>query len=259
MFNMSREEETTEDTEEGLKKVDFHCLLTVTDYNKMEVNGMNTVELIQSIKTEYLFEKICHEKPEMIAQILVCMNHTRAADVFQKFQTDIQILVIENIVKIKEISAQQLTQIETLLTGQTFDSSDENYPVKGGIDFIVNVLCLTHKDTFNNIIEKLDKTNSELSDEIIKMMSVFEDIVMLPDNDVKIVLKDIDDFDLGKALKGVDSEVVEWIFRRIPEKRIHLKKIMDEMGLVKKEDIKEAQWKITKHIRNIYKQRRIRQ
>ena len=219
---------------------------------------MNTIELIQSFETERLFDKICHEKPEMIAQILACMEHPKAAAVFKKFQIDMQILIIENIAKIKEINTQQLTQIETFLTGQTSNSSDENFPVKGGIDFIANLLCLTHKDTFSSIIEKLDETNSELSDEIIKMMSVFEDIVMLSDNDVKIGLKDIDDFDLGKALKYVDSEILEWIFRRIPEKRIRLKKIMDEMGSVEKDDVKETQWKIIKHIRNLYKQGKVK-
>jgi len=213
---------------------------------------MNTIELIQSFEIEPLFNKIWCEKSEIIAQILVCMEVKKAARLFQKLHINTQISVIEIISKMEEINPYQLSHIHTLLAEQNTDSSNENYLAKGGIHDIVEILNLTHKDIFNKIMAKIENDNPSLADEIIKMMAVFEDIVMLGDNEVPIVLRDVDDFDLGKALKSVDSEIIEWIFRKLSKERVSsIKKIMKKMGPVNIDDVKDTQWKIIKHIRTL--------
>jgi flagellar motor switch protein FliG len=216
---------------------------------------MNTIELIQSFEIEQLFNKIWCEKPEIIAQILVCLQVNKAAVLFQKLHINTQISVIEIISKMEEINPNQLSYINTLLAEQNIISSNENYLAKGGIDCVVEILCLTHKDIFQKIIEKIEKINSSLADEIIKMMSVFEDIVMLSDNEVQIALRNVDDVDLGKALKSVDSEIIKWIFNKLSKERVFsIKKIMDEMGPVNIKDVKDTQWKIVKYIRTLRKE-----
>jgi len=232
-------------------------VLCDNDYKPMyEVHSkeMNTIELIQSFEIERLFNKIWREKPEIIAQILVCMEVKKAAELFQKLHINTQIPVIEIISKMDELNPIQLARLNTLLTGQNTASSNENYLAKGGIDCVVEILCLTHKDIFREIMAKIESINSSLADEITKMMSVFEDIVMLSDNEVPIALKDVDDFDLGKALKSVDGEISKWIFRKLSKERVSsIKKQMDKMGPVNIQDVKDTQWKIIKHIRTLKK------
>ncbi|GBU27828.1 flagellar motor switch protein FliG [Treponema sp. R8-4-B8] len=254
------------------------------EYVPQELEVAQTCFKIQSI--EQLYNKIRDEKPEIIAQILICMQVNKAAGLFQRLNINTQISVIEiiskmeeidpnqlnyiktllintqnsvieNISKMKEINPNQLLFIKTLLAEKNIFLSNENDPAKGGIDSIISIINFTHRDIFNKIIDKMEGINSDLADEIVKRTSVLEDIVMLSENEVKISLRDADNNDLAKALKGVDSAIVEGIFRKLTKERVvSIKELMKEMGQISDKDVEDAQWKIIKHIRTTLKKER---
>ena len=109
-----------------------------------------------------------------------------------------------------------------------------------------------YKDTmekFNVNMETKDsyRISAEQVDEGI---SIFEDIVLLDDESTRLVLDGIEDVELSKALKQVDYEIVQYVFRKIPEERMNnIKKIMSE---IKWKEVEDAKRKIVKHIRNYF-------
>jgi hypothetical protein len=213
---------------------------------------MNTIEIIQGYKPDELFNKIWSEKPETVARILLCMEYQKAPLVFEKFSLQSQISVLVSINDIKEISPEELAKIDELLTGQPSSSIYENGLAKGGIEAVVELLNFTHRDTYREIMANLEETHQEFADEIVKRMFVFEDIVMLDDDFLKTALLMIPDHDLEIALKGVDTEIQDWVFRKITETRaLAIKNEMYEMGPVREVDVKEAQIKIFWFIRKL--------
>ena len=95
----------------------------------------------------------------------------------------------------------------------------------------------------------------ELAEEIKKRMFVFEDIVLLDDRAIQKVLREVDTAELAKALKSVDSEVQDKIYRNMSKRASTLlKEDMDYMGPIRLKDVEEAQQRIVAIIRKLEEQ-----
>jgi flagellar motor switch protein FliG len=81
---------------------------------------------------------------------------------------------------------------------------------------------------------------------------VFEDIVLLDDRAIQKVLREVDSSELAKALKAVDTEVQDKIFRNMSKRAASLlKEDMEFMGPIRIRDVEEAQQKIVNIIRKL--------
>ena len=82
----------------------------------------------------------------------------------------------------------------------------------------------------------------------------FSDLVYLDDRAIQKVLREVDQQELAKALKGVDSEVKVKIFRNMSKRAAEmLKEDMEFMGPVRKCDVYEAEDKILAIIHKLEK------
>ena len=70
-----------------------------------------------------------------------------------------------------------------------------------------------------------------MAEEIKKKMFVFEDIVLLDDKAIQKTLRELDNADLAKALKAVDTEVQDKIYRNMSKRAAALlREDMEFMG-----------------------------
>jgi flagellar motor switch protein FliG len=75
---------------------------------------------------------------------------------------------------------------------------------------------------------------------------------MLDDRAIQKVLREVDSQELAKALKSVDTEVQDKIFRNMSKRAAGmLKEDMEYMGPVRLKDVEEAQQKIVSIIRHL--------
>ncbi|MEJ2663854.1 MAG: flagellar motor switch protein FliG [Spirochaetia bacterium] len=129
------------------------------------------------------------------------------------------------------------------------------YTAAGGVESIVEILNLVDRSTEKTIIESLEEDDPELAEEIKKRMFVFEDIVLLDDRAIQKVLREVDTTELAKALKAVDSEVQDKIFRNMSRRASTLlKEDMEYMGPIRLKDVEESQQKIVAIIRKLEEQ-----
>jgi len=82
----------------------------------------------------------------------------------------------------------------------------------------------------------------------------FDDIVLLDDRAIQKVLREIEEQELAKALKGVDREVQDKIFRNMSRRAAAmLQEDMEFMGPVRIKDVDESQKKIVGVVRRLEK------
>ena len=148
--------------------------------------------------------------------------------------------------------AEVLREVERVLERKLSTLSNEDYTMAGGVDVVVEVLNNVDRSTEKSIIEALEEEDPELAEEIKKKMFVFEDIVLLDDKAIQKVLRELDNQDLAKALKAVDTEVQEKIFRNMSKRAAALlREDMEFMGPIRLKDVEEAQQKIVNIIRKL--------
>jgi flagellar motor switch protein FliG len=93
-----------------------------------------------------------------------------------------------------------------------------------------------------SLIKLYEDEDPELAEEIKRRMFVFEDIVMLDDRTIQKVMSKVNSQELAKALKSVDTEVQDKVFRNLSKRAVSmLKEDMEYMGPVKLKDVEEAQ------------------
>ncbi|HMV77232.1 MAG TPA: flagellar motor switch protein FliG [Leptospiraceae bacterium] len=195
------------------------------------------------------------EHPQTIALILSYLDPNKAATILSALQHNIQADVAKRIATMDRVSPDVLREVERVLERKLSTLASEDYTSAGGIDAVVEILNNVDRGTEKTIIEALEEEDPELAEEIKKRMFVFEDIVLLDDRAIQKVMREVDNTDLAKALKSVDAEVQEKIFKNMSKRAASLlREDMDFMGPVRLKDVEDAQQKIVNIIRKLEEQ-----
>ncbi|HOP30554.1 MAG TPA: flagellar motor switch protein FliG [Spirochaetota bacterium] len=209
-------------------------------------------DFIRRTDPSHLLNFIQGEHPQTIALILAYLDPQKAAMILAELPHNVQADVARRIAEMKRTSPDVLREVERVLERKLSTLASEDFTQAGGIDTVVEVLNNVDRGTEKIIIEALEEEDPELAEEIKKRMFVFEDIVLLDDRSIQKVLREVDTQELAKALKGVDAEVQEKIFRNMSKRAAQLlREDMDFMGPIRLRDVEESQQKIVNIIRKL--------
>ena len=209
-------------------------------------------DFIRRTDPAHLLNFIQQEHPQTIALILAYLEPNKASIILQNLPHEVQSDVARRIATMDRTSPEVLREVERVLEKKLSTLSSEDYSAAGGVESIVEILNLVDRASEKQIIEALEDEDPELAEEIKKRMFVFEDIVMLDDRSIQKVMREVDSQELAMALKSVDTEVQDKIFRNMSKRAAGmLKEDMEYMGPVRLKDVEEAQQKIVSIIRHL--------
>ena len=209
-------------------------------------------EFIRKTDPSQVLNFIQDEHPQTIAMILSYLSPAQSAMILGALTPEKQADVAKRIAMMDRTSPDVIKEVERVLERKLASLLNQDYTIVGGVDAIVDILNTLDRGTEKHIMESLEIEQPELADEIRKKMFVFEDILLLDDRAIQRVLRDVDNNDLGIALKGANEEVQNVIFKNL-SKRLSamIKEDMEFMGPVRMKDVEEAQQKIVGIIRKL--------
>lgn len=218
------------------------------------VNAMQVVpfEFLKKTDPQQLLGFIQDEHPQTIALILAYIPVNQAASVLSMLSPELRGEVAERIAAMDQTPPEVIRAVEKVLERKMSNILNVEMTKAGGPKALVDLLNRVDRSTERFIIESLTESNPELAEEVKNMMFVFEDIITLDDRAIQSVLKEVDIKELGLALKSVNNEVRDKIFRNMSERAVNmLKEDMEFMGPVKMRSVEEAQQKIVSVIRRL--------
>ena len=209
-------------------------------------------EFVRKTDPSQLLNFIQDEHPQTIAMILSYLTSAQAALVIGALPPEKQADVAKRIAMMDRTSPDVIKEVERVLEKKPSSLVNQDYTIVGGVDAIVNILNTVDRTTEKHIMESLEIEEPELADEIRKKMFVFEDILLLDDRAIQRVLRDVDNADLGVALKAANEEVQNVIFKNLSKRlAAMIKEDMEFMGPVRMKDVEEAQQKVVSVIRKL--------
>ena len=209
-------------------------------------------EFVRKTDPSQLLNFIQDEHPQTIAMILSYLTSAQAALVIGALPPEKQADVAKRIAMMDRTSPDVIKEVERVLEKKLSSLVNQDYTIVGGVDAIVNILNTVDRTTEKHIMESLEIEEPELADEIRKKMFVFEDILLLDDRAIQRVLRDVDNADLGVALKAANEEVQNVIFKNLSKRlAAMIKEDMEFMGPVRMKDVEEAQQKVVRVIRKL--------
>ena len=209
-------------------------------------------EFVRKTDPSQLLNFIQDEHPQTIAMILSYLSAGQASVIIGSLVPEKQADVAKRIALMDRTSPDVIKEVERVLERKLSSLVNQDYTIVGGVDAVVNILNTVDRATEKHIMESLEIEEPELADEIRKKMFVFEDILLLDDRAIQRVLRDVDNNDLGVALKAANEDVQNVIFKNMSKRLASMiKEDMEYMGPVRMKDVEEAQQKIVGIIRKL--------
>ena len=139
---------------------------------------------------------------------------------------------------------------------QEYATLNERFELMGGYTYKKEYSIMIKKFGFS--VEDMDKPLKDFSGgqrtkiAFCKLLLSHPDILLLDDRAIQRVLRDVENSDLGVALKGANEEVQNAIFKNLSSRlAAMIKEDMEYMGPVRMKDVEEAQQKIVGVIRKL--------
>ena len=199
-----------------------------------------------------LVNMLSSEHPQVVSLILSYLDSHQSATVLAELPGEMQSDIARRIAKMERVSPEVLDSVESTLQEKLTTVFQQDFTQAGGIDSIVQILNSVDRGTEKLILEELEKEDPELADEIRQRMFIFEDVVTLDDASIQRIVREVENNDLAKALKGATEEVKERIFRNISKRAAEmLQEELDFMGPVRLREVEDAQQKIVSAIRRL--------
>ena len=219
----------------------------------MAGSGTIPFDFFRVAEPTQLLNFIQNEHPQTIALILSHVKPAQAAAILQSLSPDLQSDVAKRVATMDRPSPDVIRQVEGALRERMASVIVEDVSEEiGGLDYLVKVINQVDRATEKSILEQLDESTPELSDELRKAMFVFEDIVSLDDRSIQRVLKEVDRKDLVLAMRGASDEVKDTIFRNMSQRASDLlRDDLEVAGPVRLRNVEEAQQRIVNIIRKL--------
>ncbi|MEG1971784.1 MAG: FliG C-terminal domain-containing protein, partial [Oscillospiraceae bacterium] len=160
--------------------------------------------------------------------------------------------VIERIAKLDRASPEIINIVERTLEKKFSSIVSVDLMEIGGVNYLADIMNHVDRGTEKNIFDELDNKDPELSDEIRKLMFVFEDIVYLDNVSIQRFLREVDPKDLSVALKAANTEVANMIFQNMSKRTQEtVRSDIEYLHNVRMRDVEAAQQKIVAVIRKL--------
>ncbi|MCG8403303.1 MAG: flagellar motor switch protein FliG [Firmicutes bacterium] len=206
---------------------------------------------LRKTEPKHLLTFIRDEHPQIIALVLNHLHPEQSALVLSALSPEQQSDIARRVAMTDRVSPEMMREVENILERKlsVLEISEQSF---GGIKSLVDILNRVDRSTEKTILEELEVTDPDLTEEIRKLLFVFEDIVKLPDPSIQRVLREVDSKDLAKAMRGTNEEVQERIYKNMSKRASDmLRDEINYMGPIRLRDVEDAQQKIVQIIRRL--------
>ncbi len=207
-----------------------------------DVNSPVPFSNIKHIDAKALGNFIRNEHPQTIALILAHIDSGKSAQIISEFPEPLQQDVILRIADLENVPINILDEVETVLREEIKAQGPVGSRQAGGSNTVAEILNQVDQGTENSIMGRLEEDRPELSNEVRKLMFVFEDLLGVDDRAIRTILKDVNNDELTLALKAASEEMRTKVFANLSERAADMiREDLEAMGPTKLSDVEKAQ------------------
>jgi flagellar motor switch protein FliG len=192
------------------------------------------------------------EAPQTIALAVANLNTALAAQVLARLPEEMRADIALRIARMGETSPSVIQQVEEVIRQKLTSVAEQEYSTAGGAKALADILNHADRSTERAVLDHLAVTDQELSEEVRRLLFVFEDVVTLEDRAIQQVLREADQKDLVLALRGVADPVKEKLLENMSERgAAMLKEEMEIQQPQRRRDVEAAQGRIVAVVRRL--------
>ncbi len=220
---------------------------------KLKAQSGNTVfDEFQQNKINQIANFIQNEHPQVAALIFSQLQTDKAAEILAFLDTELQGEIIFRLASMDKISSEVIEEIEEVIKEQMGGMEALGDRVKSGTHTVAQILNEAEISVERQVLEDIQMRDPQMADDIKEQMFLFEDILHFDDRTVQLIINELEKADLVMALKGVQEALSEKFFRNMSNRAAAmLEEDIDALGPVPLKDVKEAQQKVIRRIKQL--------
>ena len=213
---------------------------------------IRALEFVRKANNKNLMMMLQNEHPQTVAFVLSYARADQASYVISSLEKEMQLDVIQRIAKLESVSPEVVSTVEGVLERRFASMVSVDMTEIGGVNYVADIINHTDRTTEKYIFDELNKRDPILSENIRKLMFVFEDIVNLDDMTIQRFLREVDTQDLAIAIKGSNEDVKELLLNNVSRRaKETILTDIEYLRNVRMKDVEEAQQRIVNIIRSL--------
>jgi flagellar motor switch protein FliG len=207
---------------------------------------------LQKAGAQNLLTFIVEEHPQTIALIMSHLPTALAAEVLSGLPAGKQLDVIRRVAHMEQTSPEVISDVERSLERRMTSTFSQQLEKAGGVSMVAQILNVTDRMTNKGILENLEQEDTDLVDQIRRLMFVFDDLLKLDDRAIQALLKEVDNSQWALALKGSSEELKNKVLGNLSQRAAALLgEEMEYLGPVRVSDVEGMQQQIVDIVRRL--------
>jgi flagellar motor switch protein FliG len=195
---------------------------------------------------------IKNEHPQIIATILVHLDHDQASDILNQFTERLRNDVVLRIATLEGIQPAALKELNDVMMRILSGSSNIKKAAMGGVRPVAEILNFMGSANETAVVDAIREYDPDLAQKILDEMFVFENLLDLDDRAVQLLLREIQSDSLILAMKGASPELREKIFKNMSQRAAEmLREDLEARGPVRVSEVESEQKEILKIVRRL--------
>ncbi|MCC5914341.1 MAG: flagellar motor switch protein FliG [Balneolaceae bacterium] len=215
-------------------------------------SGTTVFDDFQDSKITQITNFIQNEHPQVAALIFSQLHVDKSAEILSHLDKELQGEIIYRLASMDKISSEVIEEIEEVIKEQMGGMDTLGDRVKSGTATVAQILNEAEIDVERTVLEAIQERDPQMADDIKEQMFLFEDIIHFNDKTVQLIINEMEKADLVMGLKGVDEALSNKFLKNMSNRAAAmLQEDMEALGPVALKDVKEAQQRIIKKIKQL--------
>lgn len=173
------------------------------------------LEQLKWMDPRAIAELIRLEHPQIIAIVLSFLDPDQAAGVISQFPEVVRTDVIMRVATLDGIQPAALQELDEILEKQFSGTNNVKSSSLGGIKKAADILNFVDGTIESQVIEQINDSDEELSQQIQDNMFVFENLIDVDDRGMQTLMREVSSEQLLLALRGAPEGLRDKIFKNM--------------------------------------------
>ncbi len=197
-------------------------------------------------------ELLRNEHPQIVAAILVHLDHDQAGSVLKTFTERQRNEVMVRIATLDGIQPAALKDLNEVMSKVLAGGDKLRKASLGGVKTAAEMINLMGSSVETAVLDYIREADGELAQKIMDNMFTFDDLEKIDDKGIQALLKEVQSESLVIALKGATPEMREKVFRNMSTRAAEtLREDLEARGPVRVSEVEAEQKEMLKIVRRL--------
>ena len=188
---------------------------------------------------------ILNEHPQIQTIVLSYLEPEQSAEILSQFPERVRLDLMMRIANLEEVQPAALHELNDIMEKQFAGQAGAQAAKIGGLKAAAEIMNYLDNNVEGLLMDQIRENDEETATQIQDLMFVFDNLIEVDDRGIQILLRDVPQDLLQKALKGADDMLRDKFYRNMSKRAGEmLQEDLEAMGPIRVADVEAAQKEI---------------